>query len=114
MKPLLTALLVILAIFFIVPVVTVDRVFTEGRHTIQSGQTIRGGLIITEGEVTVEEGARVDGGVFISSGVLNVNGEIGGAIFSISGDVRLGPRAVVGGHITVTSVPFEEPADARI
>ncbi len=114
MNRLLSVFLVLLVLFFVVPIVTVDKLVTDGTYTLNSGETLHGGLVMTAGDVTIAEGARVVGGVFKSSGVLTVNGEIGGGILSTSGEVRLGPSAVVGGHVKVLSVPYTQPEGARV
>jgi hypothetical protein len=87
----------------------------SGEYILPAGKTVSGVLFISSpGVVTIEQGARVDGAVFMGSGVLNVNGEVGGGIFSLSGEVHLAPSAVVRGHVNVTSVPFEPTPGARI
>jgi len=77
---------------------------TNGDYTLQSGQTLRGDLIITSGEATVEEGSRVTGDIFMSSGTLNIDGEVeGDIVYSSAKSINLGSKSVVGGDIKGSS-----------
>ncbi len=115
MKRIGWAILVVLLVFLSFSVVGIDRFVTSGDYTVHRGETLHGGMFISSpGVVTIEEGARVDGSVFMGSGVLNLNGEVTGGLFSLSGEVHTGPNAIVNGHATVTSVPFEPNPGTRI
>lgn len=110
----LVVLLTLLTLLALQPPGVVTSV-TSGDYVVPAGTTVSGVLFISSpGVVTIEDGARVDGEIVMGSGVLYVNGDVGGGIFSLSGEVHLGPNAVVQGHVTVTSVPFEPTPSARI
>lgn len=115
MKRIIRAVLVVLVVFLSFPLIGIDKAVTSGEYVVPAGETLHGGLFISSpGVVTIEEGARVDGAILMGSGVLNVNGEVSGGIASVSGEVHLGPNAVVGGTVSVASVPFEPSPSARI
>lgn len=108
-------ILVLLLVVLASTITGVSRWYDEGEHTIRSGEVVHGGLFISSpGTVTIEEGARVDGPIWASSGVVNVAGEVGGGILSISGDLHLADTATIAGRVKVTSVPFEDDQGATI
>ena len=108
-------ILVLLLVALASMIAETSRTYDEGQHTIRSGEVVHGGLFVSSpATVTIEEGARVDGAIWASSGVVNVAGEVGGGILSISGDLHLAETAKIAGHVNVTSVPFEDDRGATI
>ena len=108
-----TLTLVLLALFALL-VSGCATVSTSGNYVLESGKTLRGDLMITSGLATLEEGSRVTGSVIMTSGVLNANGEIDGDIVLTSGNVNLGPEAVVHGDIRGTSGNVSQAEGARV
>lgn len=87
---------------------------THGDYTLESGQTVRGDLMITSGNATLEEGSRVTGNVFMTSGDLYADGEVDGDILLTSGDIELGPNAYVHGDVKGTSGRVTQADGARV
>jgi hypothetical protein len=108
-----TLTLVLLGLFALL-VSGCATVSTSGNYVLESGKTLRGDLMITSGLATLEEGSRVTGSVIMTSGVLNANGEIDGDIVLTSGNVNLGPEAVVHGDIRGTSGNVSQAEGARV
>jgi hypothetical protein len=90
------------------------RIVTSDDYTLESGNTLRGGLTVFSGDVTLEEGSHVTGNVYMTSGNLVANGEIDGDIFLTSGNVELGSEAVVHGHILTTSGDIRRAEGSRV
>lgn len=89
-------------------------VSTSGGYTLESGRTLRGNLVITSGVATLEEGSRVTGNVLMTSGNLQVDGEIDGDIVMFSGNISLGPEAIVHGDIRGTSGTVQPAEGAQV
>jgi cytoskeletal protein CcmA (bactofilin family) len=107
-----TATLVFLVL--IVGLVTAcGTVSTSGDYTLESGETVRGDLLITSGNATLEQDSRVTGNVVITSGNLYADGEVEGDILLTSGNVELGPNANVHGDIKGTSGRITRADGAR-
>ncbi|MDA8218496.1 MAG: polymer-forming cytoskeletal protein, partial [Dehalococcoidales bacterium] len=85
----------------------------SGTHNFSIGQTLDGELAIAGGEVRIERGARVTGSVYMLKGDLYVDGEVGGDISAIAGNLVVGPHAHVGGDLSVAGTPEIAPG-ARI
>ena len=108
-----TATLVFLVL--IVGLVTAcGTVSTSGDYTLESGETVRGDLLITSGNATLEQDSRVTGNVVITSGNLYADGEVEGDILLTSGNVELGPNANVHGDIKGTSGRITRADGARV
>lgn len=77
----------------------------SGDYVLQSGDTLRGNLIVTSGSATLEENSRVTGSIFVTSGSLRIgkNAEVGGDVVLTSGDLLLADGAVVHGDVILTS-----------
>ncbi len=95
-------------------VVGCTTVSTSGDYTLDSGQTLRGNLVITSGNATLEEDSRVTGDVLMTSGNLRADGEIKGNIILFSGEVSLGPAAIVYGDIKGTSGEVQQAEGAQV
>ena len=109
-----TLTLVLLVLFTLLVSGCAAKVVDSGEFTLQSEEILRGNLEISSGEVTLEEGSRVTGDVTIMSGKLFANGEIDGDIVMTSGDVYLGPTAVVHGGAKNTSGNGHRTEGSRI
>jgi len=109
-----TITLVLLTLFVVLTSGCVVKTVYSGEFTLQSGETLRGDLVIFSGDVTLEENSRVIGDVFMSSGKLYANGEIDGNIVMASGDIYLGPKSVVHGDIKNTSGNVHRKEGSRI
>ena len=95
-------------------VVGCTTVSTSGNYTLNSGETLRGNLVITSGNATLEEDSRVTGDVLITSGNLDVDGEIDGNVIMSSGNISLGPDAVIHGDIRTTSGNVDQADGAQV
>lgn len=111
MKPKLPLILIILFSCLASGCATVS---TSGDFILKNRQTLRGNLVITSGNAILEEETRVTGSVIMTSGDLLVNGEIEGSIYLFSGDVTLGPEAVVHGDIRGTSGDVKKIEGAQV
>lgn len=90
------------------------RVVASGDYVLESSETLCGNLIVFSGDATLEEESRITGSVFMTSGDLNANGDVDGGIFLTSGNVALGPEAVVHGDIWATSGNVQRAEGARV
>lgn len=90
------------------------RVITSGDHQIKSGTTVPGSLLITSGRVVLEKGSLVSGSVFMTSGDLVANGEVEGNIWLSSGNVLVGPGAIIHGHIKGASGNVTQAEGAQV
>ena len=87
---------------------------TEGSHTIESGETVNGEMVIAGGRTKLEEGSRVTGSVHVMDGIVEVDGQIGGDLSMIDGRVHLGPRARLGGDLNVSGGELDRSPEARV
>ena len=109
-----TITLVLLTLLALLASGCADKVVSSGEFTLQSGETLNGDLEIKSGNVTLEEGSRVTCDVIMKSGKLHANGEIDGDIVMSSGDLYLGPKAIVHGDIENTSGNIHRAEGSRI
>lgn len=75
----------------------------DPNYTLESGETYRGTLVLPSGNAWLEEDSTVLGNVIILSGNLMVEGEVRGSILMTSGNITLGPQALITGSIFLTS-----------
>lgn len=90
------------------------RVISSGDHQMGSDATIPGNLLITSGRVVLEKGSTVSGSVFMTSGDLVAEGEIKGNIWLSSGNVFVGPTAVIHGNIKGASGAVTQAEGAQV
>lgn len=87
---------------------------SEGDHIFESGETIRGSIIISGGKVTVKTGANIDGDIYMLDGNLQVNGEISGDISFIGGSLNLGPDAIIRGNLNIGGTQLTRSPEATV
>jgi hypothetical protein len=87
---------------------------TEGEHTIESGQVVDGEMILMGGRIALEEGSQATGSVHVLGGLVEADGEIGGDLSMIDGEVVLGPNARVGGDLNVSGGELARSAGSEI
>jgi cytoskeletal protein CcmA (bactofilin family) len=87
---------------------------SEGEHTFESSETVRGSIIISGGKVTVESGAKIDGDIYMLDGNLQVNGEISGDVSFIGGSLNLGPDAIIRGNLNIGGTQLTRSPEAII
>lgn len=86
----------------------------ESTHVYDAGDVVQGHLVILSGEVTVREGARVTGSVYMLGGSLTMEGEVSGDVALVSGDLTIGPTAVVGGDLSIGGGDVEQSPRAMV
>jgi hypothetical protein len=85
------------------------RLVTSDTHTLASGETLDGELIMTGGELLLEAGSLVTGSVYMLGGALQIDGEVLGDVSSIGGRLAIGPGARIGGDLSVAAQPGLSP-----
>ena len=83
------------------------------RHVVVDGARQAGALLITGGEVLLAPGSRTDGPVLLLGGELTIDGLVMGDVLAPSGELRLGPWAVIRGDLGAGAA-FERHPDALI
>ncbi len=71
----------------------------EGAHDFGPGTQLPGDVFVRAGTADFTDGSQVAGSVYMLGGALVVNGEIGGDLALLGGNLTLGPRAVVRGNL---------------
>jgi hypothetical protein len=77
-----------------------DEFVFGGDYTLESGETLREGLVVFGGSATIEQGATVNGDVVIMGGSLTSDGLIEGSVLIMGGQAELGETAVVKGDLS--------------
>ncbi len=90
------------------------RIISSGDHHIGSDTTVPGNLLITSGRVVLEKGSTISGSVFMTSGDLVADGEIMGNVWLSSGNVFVGPTAVIHGNIKGASGAVTQAEGAQV
>ena len=66
-----------------------------GSYTLDSGDTLYGGLVVVGGSAELEEGSLVVGDVVIVGGSVDIYGEVDGNVIAIGGQAYLGGDSIV-------------------
>lgn len=66
-----------------------------GSYTLDSGDTLYGGLVVVGGSAELEEGSLVVGDVVIVGGSVEIYGEVDGNVIAIGGQAYLGEDSIV-------------------
>ena len=82
-----------------------DRAVTGGAVVVRSGEHV--GDVTATGAITVERGAWVQGDVTSQGGDIDIAGHVSGSVTSLTGNIRLGESADIGGPVVA---PFGEVA----
>jgi cytoskeletal protein CcmA (bactofilin family) len=90
------------------------QIISSGDHQIKGDATIPGHLLITSGRVVLEKGSTISGSVIMTSGDLVANGEIKGNIWLSSGNVFVGPTAIIHGNIKGASGAVIQAEGAQV
>ena len=77
--------------------------------TVESGGIVNGDVLTLYGNVFVQPGGQVKGDVNVAAGNADVNGAVSGNVFA-SGNVTLGPTAVVTGSVDSVGELKRDPA----
>ena len=80
-----------------------SKLVLSNNFTLESGQVVNGDLWVPVGDIKLQPGSRVTGSVFQVCCNLDVNGRVNSNIFLLTGNLRLGPAAVVRGGAVVFS-----------
>jgi hypothetical protein len=86
-----------------------------GSYTLDSGETLYGGLVVVGGSAELEEGSLVVGDVVIVGGDVEIYGEVDGNVIAIGGQAYLGEDSVVNADLVTIggAVQREEGALVR-
>lgn len=76
-----------------------DSVIFGSDCTLFSGQTMPRSLVVFGGNVTVEAGAVIQKDLVVFGGSVMMDGHINGIVFTLGGNITLGPNAVVEGDV---------------
>ncbi len=76
---------------------------TATNFTLRSGEQVHGTLIFPSGNVILEHGTRVTGSVVMLCCNLEADGEVDGRVLVLTGNVTIGPQAIVKSGVTVVS-----------
>lgn len=87
---------------------------TEGNHTFQAGELVRGDMYVLGGQTTLQSGARLEGALQMLGGSVDINGEIQGDVSLVGGELDLGPKARVGGNLDVGNGTLTRAPGTRI
>jgi hypothetical protein len=71
--------------------------------TLAGGETVPGPLFLFSNNATLEGGSKVAGPVLMLCCNLTVDGEVGGNILRVSGNLRIGSAARIDGNVQVMS-----------
>ncbi len=77
-----------------------SQVVTDSNWTLASGETLRGDVILPSANAMIDENAHVAGSVVMLCCNLIINGKVDGDVLVMSGNMELGPHAIVGGNVT--------------
>lgn len=66
-----------------------------GSYTLDSGETLYGGLVVVGGYAELEEGSLVVGDVVVVGGEVEIYGEVDGNVIAIGGQAYLGEESVI-------------------
>ena len=77
-------------------------VVTTGRHDVGPARLL-GDVVVLGGTLGLDEGSTVAGSVHVLGGLALIGGEVDGDVSVIGGRLRLGPRAVVDGDVSVST-----------
>lgn len=66
-----------------------------GSYTLDSGETLNGGLVVVGGSAELEEGSLVVGDVVVVGGELDIYGEVDGTVIAVGGKAYLGEDSVI-------------------
>jgi hypothetical protein len=91
-----------------------DEFVFGGDYTLESGETLKEGLIVFGGSAEIEQGATVRGDVVIMGGALNCDGLIEGSVMIMGGEANLGETAVVKGDLATLGGTFERAPGATV
>jgi hypothetical protein len=92
-----------LTLLVIVLIVGRVRLSNERNFTLAKGETISGLLLIMGQNAELEEGSSVDGPIIMLCCNLIVDGRVDGAVFLVSGNLKVGPHANMNGGAKVMS-----------
>jgi hypothetical protein len=87
---------------------------SEGDHLFESGTHLPGDVFIRAGSAEFAAGSRVDGSIYIIGGALLLNGDVGGDVAVLDGDVILGPQTVIGRDLRLGGGTLEQAETAVI
>ena len=76
-------------------------VVVDGRHHLESGETLAGSLLVLDGEVTLARDAAIADALYVMGGRISAAGKIGGDVTVIGGTLYLERGAVVGGDLNI-------------
>jgi hypothetical protein len=91
-----------------------SKLVLSNSFTLESGQIVDGDLWVPAGDVKLQPGSRVTGSIFQVCCNLDVNGRVNSNIFLFTGNLRLGPSAVVRGGAAVFSGNLERLPGASL
>lgn len=78
------------------------QISAESNYTLSGGKNIPGTLLLFSTNAILEEESSVDGSVMMLCCNLTIDGKVGGNVYLVSGNVRVG-RGDVAGNIHVIS-----------
>lgn len=90
------------------------KVVGSGKLTIPSGSSLTADVIVLEGEVEIEEGAVLEGSLYQLLGKAVIDGRLKGDLTQWSGDLRMGPEAVITGNLSLSGETFQQAEGAVI
>jgi hypothetical protein len=79
------------------------QVTGEPDFTLASGEHVPGPLLLLSNNATLKQDSQVDGPVVMLCCNLIVDGEVGGGILLVSGNIRIDEHASVAGDVQVIS-----------
>ena len=66
-----------------------------GSFTLDSGDTLYGGLVVVGGSAELEEGSLVVGDVVVVGGEVEIYGEVNGNVIAVGGEAYLGEESII-------------------
>ena len=86
----------------------------EGTHTVAAGETVHGDVIITGGRLMVLPGGRITSALHIMGGAAEIDGTVDGNVAILSGALRLGSTARVGGDLEIGGGMLDRASSAVV
>ncbi len=119
---LVPVLLLLLALFFLVPLQPAGasnghldgQVIFGQTFTLKSGDTMDGNLLVFGGSATIERDATVNGSVVLFGGILTVDGEVNGDVAVTGGQVFLGSSGHVTGNLTTVAATLYRTDGSKV
>jgi hypothetical protein len=86
-------------------------VVVNGAVTVERGRVVKG-VFVANGDVEVA--GTVTGDAFVASGDMLITGEVEGDVVALTGQARVGPRAVIGGDLVYADEEPEVSPEATV